>query len=301
LIRAMWPWLPTKVGTEWSNGTLFYTYQPDSGPLIRKPDYEILHVRGLETDGFWGLSPITVHRQTLAQAQAMQKHACSFYKNNARPSGVLTFPAGISVQKVKDSREAWEKVHGGSGNAYKLGILHEGVTYTGVNIMSMADAQFVETANLSLGDIARIFNLPAHKIGDLSRSTNNNIEHQSMEYLEDCLDPHFCNWESELALSLLSDLNERPYHIINFDRNAVRRMDSRGRAAYIAAMRQWSGFTPNDVCRFEGLNPYPDENANKLYAPVNMIPLDMASKIAEKQAEPAPVPQSTPSSTPEGE
>jgi len=138
--------------------------------------------------------------------------------------------------------------------------------------LSPADAEIIATRKFQIEDIARFYRVPLHKIGDLSRSTNNNIEQQSTDFLTDCVIPWVEKIEQELKRKLLFTREKRDY-LFNLDTSYLMRGDSKSRGEYYAKRFATSSITPNEIRALEGDNPFDDENADKLYAQMQMIPL----------------------------
>jgi HK97 family phage portal protein len=265
---AIWPWRPDRVRVEVDVETQAprYYYRLKSGVEIQRPWWLMIHLRGLSTDGIMGVSPVAAHRQRIGLGLAMVDHSAMFFRNGARPLGVLKHPG--KVANVERLRESWQAAHGGLENAHRVAILEEAMDYKEIGL-SMVDSQFLEQMQYGVSDIARIFGVQPHKIGDLTRSTNNNIEHQGLEWLQDSLGPELVNWEQELTNSLFSDDEARQIEI-EFLVNSILRADSKARGELYAKGRQWGWLSANDVRRLENMNPI--EGGDEYLSPMNMLP-----------------------------
>ena len=138
-----------------------------------------------------GYSPIAMAKNAIGMAMACEEYGAKFFANGAAPSGVLEHPG--TIKDPSRVRESWQRTFGGSGNANKVAVLEEGMKYTPISI-SPEQAQFLETRKFQLDEIARIFRVPPHMIGDLEKSSFNNIEQQSLEFVKYTLDP----WVSQV-------------------------------------------------------------------------------------------------------
>lgn len=146
----------------------------------------MLHIPGLGFDGLVGYSPIAMAKNAIGMAIACEEYGAKFFANGAAPGGVLEHPGTIKdPQRV---RESWQSTFGGSGNANKIAVLEEGMKYTPIGI-SPEQAQFLETRKFQINEIARIFRVPPHMVGDLEKSSFSNIEQQSLEFVKYTLDP----------------------------------------------------------------------------------------------------------------
>ena len=178
--------MPNKMSVDRdANGQLYYTYtrSTDEAPTMQgmtvtlKPS-DVLHIPGLGFDGLVGYSPIAMAKNAIGMAIASEEYGAKFFANGAAPGGVLEHPGTIKdPQRVRDS---WQSTFGGSGNANKIAVLEEGMKYTPIAI-SPEQAQFLETRKFQINEIARIFRVPPHMVGDLEKSSFSNIEQQSLE------------------------------------------------------------------------------------------------------------------------
>jgi HK97 family phage portal protein len=236
MVTEIWPWQPSRVTVKWEDllgETIpFYYFQPDTGEAIRKPFFEMIHLRGPSLDGFTGMNPIRVHAQTIGFGLSVQQHGARVFENGAALRGILSPKNGappIDPTRLPAIKEAWAE-YTGSKNAGKTAFMPNGLEYQPV-AMSMVDAQYAEIAGLTVPQICRIFGVPPHKVFDLLRSTNNNIEHQDIEWRVDYQGPEIVNWEDELNSSLLSD-RERQSIRVEFIVNAMMRATAAARSEY---------------------------------------------------------------------
>ncbi len=206
---ALYPLLPSKMDVNRArNGELVYTYYldtdesgrtPQGGTITLRRD-QVLHIPGLGFDGLVGYSPIALAKNAIGMALATEEYGASFFANGANPGGVLEHPGTIKdIQRVKDS---WNSAYQGSGNAHRVAVLEENMKFHAIGIPP-EQAQFLETRKFQINEIARIFRIPPHMIGDLDKSSYSNIEHQSLEFVKYSLDPWVVRWEQSLCQSLL--------------------------------------------------------------------------------------------------
>ena len=187
-IIALYPLMPNRMKVERdAKGRLYYEYQTmkEDAPTMKGAVYqldpsEVLHVPGLGFDGLVGYSPIAMAKNAIGLAIAAEEYGSKFYANGAAPSGVLEHPNVLKdPAKVRDS---WNAAFGGSSNAHRVAVLEEGMKYTPISI-SPNEAQFLETRKFQIDEIARIFRVPPHMVGDLEKSSFSNIEQQSLEFV----------------------------------------------------------------------------------------------------------------------
>lgn len=252
------------------NGNYRYLYTDQQNREVVFLRTEVWHLRGLSSDGYVGMSPIEVEREAIGEGLAMQSYASRFFANDARPGGWVEydgrFADSATKQKFKDS---WQENYSGK-NARKVAVLEKGMKYHELSI-SNVDAQFAESRGRNIADIARIFGIPPHKIGDLTRSTNNNIEHQSIEFWTDCMLPWAECWESSIEFNLLGP-DVTPELEPEFEMGRLMRGDGKSRAERIRGLVGAGVMTPNEGREEEGLDPL--EGGNVLFRPLNMATVD---------------------------
>lgn len=271
-VVALWPVPPQYVTVlrYMSDGLaheLFYRITVPHYPIITVPSEEILHLRGLTLDGFVGLSPIAYHRETIGMAIAAEKYGAAFFGNSARPDGILTVPTVLSKPAGDALRAEWEQKFKGAKNAKKLAIFDGGMKWEQVG-MNNTDAQYLDSRQFQNHQIYSIYRVPPHKVGELSRSTNNNIEHQALEYVTDCLMSELVSWEQTLARDLLTDAERKEYYF-EFLADALLKGDLPSRYAAYAIARNWGIFSVNDIRDRENMNRI--ANGDIFLQPLNMV------------------------------
>ena len=285
-IVALYPLMPNKMSVDRDeNGRLYYTYYRGSDEAIKNKDFavtlqpsDVLHIPGLGFDGLVGYSPIAMAKNAIGMAIACEEYGAKFFANGAAPGGVLEHPGTIKdPQRV---RESWQSTFGGSGNANKIAVLEEGMKYTPIGI-SPEQAQFLETRKFQINEIARIFRVPPHMVGDLEKSSFSNIEQQSLEFVKYTLDPWVIRWEQSIQRSLLSK-DEKAAYFVKFNLEGLLRGDYQSRMNGYAIGRQNGWMSANDIRELENLDRIPDEDGGDLYLiNGNMLPLKNAGAFAD--------------------
>ena len=228
---------------------------------MRLSPSEVLHIPGLGFDGLVGYSPIAMAKNAIGMAIACEEYGAKFFANGAQPSGVLEHP-GILKDPSK-VRESWTQTFGGSHNANKVAVLEEGMKYTPISI-SPEQAQFLETRKFQIDEIARIFRIPPHMVGDLDKSSFSNIEQQSLEFVIYTLAPWLCRWEQSIARSLLTG-EEKKTMFAKFNVDGLLRGDYQSRMQGYATARQNGWMSANDIRELENLDRIPAEEGGDLY------------------------------------
>ncbi len=286
-VIALYPLMPNKMSVDRdSQGQLYYTYQRGTDEAIRDKNQtailrpsDVLHVPGLGFDGLVGYSPIAMAKNAIGMAIACEEYGAKFFANGAAPGGVLEHPGTIKdPQRV---RESWQSTFGGSGNANKIAVLEEGMKYTPIGI-SPEQAQFLETRKFQINEIARIFRVPPHMVGDLEKSSFSNIEQQSLEFVKYTLEPWVTRWEQTIQRSLLST-GEKSRYFVKFNLEGLLRGDYQSRMNGYATARQNGWMSANDIRELENLDRIPAEEGGDLYLiNGNMLPLKDAGAFADK-------------------
>lgn len=189
-------------------GQLYYQYNTSKddaptmkGSMVNLKPSDVLHIPGLGFDGLVGYSPIAMAKNAIGMAIACEEYGAKFFANGATPGGILEHPG--TVKDPQRVRESWTSAFGGSSNANKVAVLEEGMKYTPISI-SPKQAQFLENRKFQINEIARIFRVPPHMVGDLEKSSFSNIEQQSLEFVKYTLDPGVARWEQAIVRSLFS-------------------------------------------------------------------------------------------------
>ena len=269
------------------NGRLWYRFNGD--PTLYA-DYDVLHFKGLSLDGVMGVSVLHYFRETFGKQLAASQSHTNFYRNGARPSGVLEKDGNLSLPAQERLAAQFAQKYSGVDNAGKPMILEEGLKYKTMSL-SPADAEFISTHKLTRSDIASIFRMPPHKIGDLERSTNNNIEQQSLDYVGDTLMPILLAQEQEYRLKLLlpSEVLSRYFR---HNVTAQLRADATARANYYQKMVQAGIYSIDEVRAMEEQNQVP--GGDRRFINSNLMPLDKVDEVlASRAAKPATTPPPT--------
>ena len=268
-VVALYPLMPNRMTVDRDeNGRLYYKYYRGNDEAIRNKEYEVilspydvLHIPGLGFDGLVGYSPIAMAKNAIGLAIATEEYGAKFFANGAAPSGVLEHPG--TLKNPDKVRESWNATFGGSHNANKVAVLEEGMKYTPISI-SPEQAQFLETRKFQINEIARIFRVPPHMVGDLEKSSFSNIEQQSLEFVKYTLEPWLVRWEQSMVRSLLSPSEKREY-FIKFNVDGLLRGDYASRMSGYATARQNGWMSANDIRELENLDRIPTEDGGDLY------------------------------------
>lgn len=269
-VLGLYPLLPDNMEVQRDDrGNIYYVYSrnSDENPMfkeygnIKLKAEDVLHIPGLGFDGLIGYSPIAMAKNAVGMTLACEEYGASFFANGANPGGVLEHP-GVLKDPSK-VRESWNSVYRGVSNAHKIAVLEEGMKYQQIGIPP-EEAQFLETRKFQINEIARLYRIPPHMVGDLDKSSFSNIEQQSLEFVKYTLDPWVIRWEQSLQRSLLLP-GEKGKYFIKLNVDGLLRGDYQSRMNGYAVGRQNGWFSANDIREMENMNPIPDEEGGNLY------------------------------------
>lgn len=244
-----------------------YRWTRQDGVQIDLAQRDVFHVRGRSTDGIRGVSTISWHRETIGEALAVQRQGGRFWSNAARPMAVLEVSEGADIDEdaQKDLRADFEEMYQGGDNAYKTAILPGGIGFKPLS-MSMEDAQFLETRKFGRTEIAGIFRVPPHLIGDLEKATFSNIENLSLQFGVYTITPRCVRWEQAIGRDLVPDPTVFAKHNIN----ALLRGAAKDRAEALQIQKRNGVISPNDWREMEDLNRRDDPGGDRYTIESNM-------------------------------
>lgn len=279
---SLYPMRPDRMTVECdpATGAPIYSYRvTENGAPKIMPRNRLLCVYGLGFDGLRGYSPVTLHREAIGLSMALEEHGARLFGNGAQPGGVLQSKMTLSQDAIDRMAKSWADAHQGLENSHRVAILEEGTTWQQVG-MTSDDAQFLESRRYQLGEIARIFRVQPHKIGDLTNATFSNIEHQAIEYVVDTIRPWAVRIEAAITLDLIPP--ETGYSA-KFVLDGLLRGDQQSRYAAYSVGKQNGFLSANDVRELEDQNPIPaDQGGDTYMVQLNMTPAGMLG-----QSEPA--------------
>ncbi len=284
-IVALYPLMTDRMSVQRdTNGRIvyLYTYCPDDSlqgekTVVALSKEDVWHIPGLGFNGLIGFSPIAMARNALGLSIAAEEYGSKFFANGAQPSGVLEHPG--HVNDPDKLRRSWQETFGGSSNSNKTAVLEEGMKYHQISIPP-DQAQFLETRKFQINEIARIFRVPPHMIGDLDKASFSNIEQQSIDFGKHSVTPWVVRWEQSMWQSLLDDRMKREY-FWRFNMDGLMRGDYLSRMQGYAVGRQNGWLSANDIHEFENLDRIPADQGGDLYLiNGNMLPLNQAGAFA---------------------
>lgn len=274
---ALWPIPPNRVEmlkVKSTNEIVYKVTLPDGTPTYL-PKRKVFHIRAYSSNGYWGISPTQRARLAIGLTQATEQFGAKFFSNGGRPSGVLTVPGVMSDEAYKRLKKEWVDTYGGLSNSQRVALLEEGTSYEKIGVPPN-EAQFLESRKFQVSEMARIFRVPPHMIGDLDKATFSNIEQQSLDFVIHCLRPWLVRWEQAVRRDLIIPSDRQKYYA-EFLVDGLLRGDTESRYKAYGTGRQWGWLTANEIREKENLNPI--DGGDELMVPLNMMP---ASEIGQR-------------------
>lgn len=274
---GLWPMHTREVRRQWKDGHRQYdiTRVRDNDMFPRPPSNKpvLFDDEVLDVSTFDGRSVVSYAREQLGEAIAAQAFGAGFYGGGAQPYLALISKKSLSQEAIGKLRDNWSRKHGGTTR--NIAVLEDELDVKTIG-MPLEDAQFLQSRQFYVTEIARWLGIPPHKLYDLLRSTNNNIEEQQLEWYEDLI-PHLVRWEQELHWKLFSPAEHQLYLVGHVVENLLRGNIEKRYQAYSVGL-QWGFFNRNEVRRRENLNSM-GEDGDTFMVPNNMVPADQLGLV----------------------
>jgi HK97 family phage portal protein len=261
-----------------------YRVTRDDGTTNTLLDSEVLHLRGLSSDGITGLSVVEYAREAMGLSLATESYGARLFSQNARPGGVLTHPSKLSQDVADRIRTSWQQAHSGLANAHSVAVLEEGMKFEAVG-MTNEDAQFLATREFQIEEVARWFRVPLHMISSTTKATSwgSGIEQLSLGFVTYTLLPWLRRWEQAISRDLISATDS---YFCEFLVDGLLRGNIKDRYEAYAVARNWGWLNADDIRAKENMNPLPDGKGQVYLQPLNMVEAGTPP--------PQPAPQPTP-------
>jgi HK97 family phage portal protein len=277
-VVQLWPITPDRCRPEMKNGAFIYRILVDGQEIIL-PREKVLHVPGLGFDGFVGYSPIAMARKSIGLGMALETFGELYFGQGTHPGVIVSHPGQLSPDSHTRLKDSLSASYSGLGKAHRLMLLEDGMKIEKLGIPPN-DSQFLESRQFQIPEIARFFNLPPHKLKDLSKSSFNNIEQEQMSYVTDCILPWVVRLEQCYQSQLLSvsdkslSGNGRLYFKHSFE--GLLRGDMASRGSFYTALFNIGALSSNDIRAYEDKDPIP--GGDEYFVPLNMVPLSMVKE-----------------------
>ena len=288
-VIELWPIPPNRIAPVMENGQLVYDIQVDGKTVTMGRD-RILHIVGLGFDGFVGYSPISMAAQSIGLGKTMETFGARYFGQGTHPGVIVSHPGRLTDTAHKNLKDSLTTTYSGLGKSHRLMLLEEGMKLEKLGVPPN-DSQFLESRAFQIPEIARWFNLPPHKLKDLTKSSFSNIESEQISYVTDSLLPWSVLLEQSYNMQLLSASEFRRGYYFKHVFEGLLRGNSADRADFYSKMFNIGAMSINEIREKEDLNPV--EGGDIHLVPLNMTTLSNAGKPIEKEEddEQKPVPE----------
>ena len=276
-----------------SNGKLRYYYTEPATPVqpqIEVTEYrqdEIFHLRWLSSDGVTGFVPTTLSRDSIGLARATELHSSAFFGNGAKAGTYIETDQPHKPEALARFKAQWDEAHRGPDKAYKTVVMPYGFHKKEEPIRNDT-AQLIETRRYQIEEVARVYRVPPHLIGDLSNVRYNTVEQSAIDFVTFSLIPWCRRWELACRKDLVVD--DKTY-FVQFDVNALMAGDYAARSQFIREMANLGALDVDEVRAAIGYNPLPNGEGKKRFIQVNMqllsafTPDNPTGKVEQPQPE----------------
>jgi len=279
-VKGLWPMLPDRTKVERRAGLLRYITQDGNGAEVEFSADEVLHIPGLGFNGLTGYSPVHMAREAIGFALSAEEYGARLFSNGARPGGFISSPLEMSDEARKRFLRSWQQGYQGGSNAHKIALLEGGMKFEAVGLPP-EDAQFLQLRKFQLNEIARIYRVPPHMVGDLEKSSFSNIEQQSLDYLTHTLRPWLVRWEQAILTQLFMK-HEQERYFAEFAVDGLLRGDVKSRYEAYSIGRQNGWLSANDIRALENMNPI--EGGEIYLTPLNMTAVGQEAPAPETKS-----------------
>lgn len=296
-VLELWPWPSSNVSVRRLKeaGELIYTVNLPAGEVDQVtglsysvlPKWKVFHLKAFSLDGVLGESSIGLHAEAIGLALALDRYGAEFFGNDATPGGIYNVPGTLSDVAYERMRKELEEPSQGLGKRHRIKLLEQGTTWSQVTVQN-DKAQFLESKHYSTEQMGRLHRIAPHKIGDLSRATFSNIEHQGIDYVVSSIRVPAVRWERAILTQLMTKA-ERKTHYAEFLLDALLRADAKSRADALAVERQNGIINADEWRALNNQNAIEDGSGQVYLVNGNMIPVSAAGVPRNPSIEPAPV------------
>jgi len=281
-VVALWPMYPSKVRMQVLPNRIWYYYRLEDGGEQQLRMEDVLHVRGLASDGIIGYSPVDLMREALGLAKVEEEYRARFFKNDARPGAIVEYPGKMTEPAYERFKRDWQETYGGLGNRFKIGFLEMGLKWHEVGVPPQT-AQFLEGRKFQLEELARITGTPLVLLQSTEKSTSwgTGVAEIKRAFLENCLLDWFTEWAQRITVSVFTPAERRRYFVEHELKNYLRG-DPKTEAEVLQIQRR-NGIINGDEWRsIVNMNPLPGGLGKKYIVEGNM------TTLAKVGSEPSP-------------
>lgn len=281
VVRDLWPIAPNRVTPRMLDGALVYEIRVDGETLVL-PRSRILHLIGLGFDGFVGYSVVAMAAKSIGLGMALETFGGLYFEQGTHPGVIVSHPAKLGDDGHRNLQQALSNSYSGLGKSHRLMLLEDGMKLEKLGIPPN-DSQFLESRQFQIPEIARWFNLPPHKLKDLTKSSFSNIEQEQLSYVIDSLLPWAVRLEQSYNMQLLTSAEHAQGYYFKHIFEGLLRGSAADRAEFYSKLFNIGAMSINEIREKEDMDPV--EGGDIHLVPLNMTSLENAGRQQnEKQA-----------------
>lgn len=293
-IVELWPITPNRVTPRMLDGELVYEIIVGTEKKVL-PRRQILHIPGFGFDGIVGYNVIAMARRSIGLSMAMETFGATYFGNGTHPGVIISHPGKLSEQTAVNLRKSLTESYSGLGKAHRLMLLEDAMKIEKVGV-DPEDSQFLESRQFQIPEIARWFNLPPHKLKDLTKSSFNNIESEQGSFYSDSLLPWLVRLEQNYNMQLLTKGDRLLYGggSLYFKHNyeGILRTDTQKRGEFYSKMFGIGAMSINEIREKEDMDPI--AGGDEHFVPLNMVPVSKIDQYIDLQIKQKEQPKTTP-------
>jgi len=272
-IIELWPITPNRVSIRMMDGNLVYLIKMSGQANVVLPRERVLHIPGFGFDGYVGYSAVGLAAKSIGLGMAMETFGEGYFGNGTHPGVIVSHPKSLGPDAAKSLQKSLVESYSGLGQAHRLLLLEEGMKLEKVGVPPN-DSQFLESRQFQIPEIARWFNLPPHKLKDLTKSSFSNIEQEQISFVQDSILPWLVRLEQNYNMQLLNDVDKERGLYFKHTIEGLLRGSAAARSAFYKAMWNLGAMSQNDIREKEDMDPI--EGGDEYFVPSNMEPLSKA-------------------------
>jgi HK97 family phage portal protein len=276
-IQGFYPLDPAKmaiwiddVGLLSRKNSIWYVYTDNVGSQHKLKSTDLLHFKGLTTDGLTGISPINMLKNSIENSASASKFLNNSFKNGMQTSGIINYVGDLSPAAETKFREKFEQMSSGLKNANRISLLPIGYQYQSL-ALKLTDAQFLENTKLTAQQLSAAYGVKLHQINELQKSSYASTSEANREFYTDTLMAKLTMYEQELTYKCFLNSEIQNGFYSKFNADVIMRGDPKARYDSYAIAIQNGLKTPNEVRALE--EDPPQDGGDQLIVNGNYIPL----------------------------
>jgi HK97 family phage portal protein len=277
-VIELWPITPSRVQVKLFGGKMVYVIKMTHGEDVILPREQVLHVPGMGFDGYVGYSLVSLAANAIGLGLAMETFGSRYFGNGTHPGVIVSHPGKLSPEAAQNLQKSLVSSYSGLGKSHRLMLLEEDMKLEKLGVPPN-DSQFLESRQFQVPEIARWFNLPPHKLKDLTKSSFSNIEAEQISFVTDSILPWLVRLEQNYKMQLLNAVEKKQGLYFKHTVEGLLRGNAKDRALLYRTMWNMGSISQNEIREKEDMDPI--EGGDEYFVPLNMVPLSRALQEPE--------------------